>query len=262
MFAWRALPPRPGFAAGAYLAVPALESTGIRVAFTTRHGGASGDPFASLNLSFVSGDDGGVVRANRGRALAAIGADAGAWTSGRQVHGARVARVEPAERGSGASSPEGTIPETDALWTDEPGAVLAVLVADCLPILVADVVRRRIGVIHAGWRGLAAGVIGAAIDAIGEPARLAAFVGPSIGPCCYEVGADVAEAVARATGDEVVRGDGRPRLDLWSGATRALHAAGVREIRPSSLCTRCEPHRFFSHRAGHAARQGLVATLS
>ncbi|HEX9713877.1 MAG TPA: peptidoglycan editing factor PgeF [Actinomycetota bacterium] len=243
--------------------MPALNGAGIRAAFTTRHGGFSAAPFASLNLSFLAGDDPDLVRANRARVLGTLGANAESWTSAMQVHDADVARVGPAELGSGATEPDTVIPGTDALWTDRPGAALAVLTADCAPILLADPSRRRIGVVHAGWRGMVAGVIGNAVAAVEAAPTTVAFIGPSIGPCCYEVGEEVASAARETLGPEVVRErpGTRPHLDLWRGAALALRAAGVHDVRPSALCTRCEPHRFYSHRAGDDARQGLVAVL-
>ena len=263
MFAWRAFPARGDASPGAYLAVPALESAGIRVAFTNRHGGYSDDPFSSLNLSFFSGDEPDVVLANRARALDAIGGEPASWTSGRQVHGTEPIRVTEHERGSGADSPHTTLQGIDALWTDEPGAVLAVLIADCVPILLADVTARRIGVVHAGWRGMAGGVIESTVRAMPGDARdLIAFIGPSIGPCCYEVGEEVAAQARSALGAEVERRNGTVHVDLWGGAGIALRRAGVRSIELAALCTRCEPHRFFSHRAGHDARQGLLATIA
>jgi YfiH family protein len=266
VFAWRAFPARGDASPGAYLAVPALESAGIRVAFTTRHGGFSDDPYSSLNLSFFSGDDADVVKANRERALAVLGGDPASWTSGRQVHGAQPIHVTENERGSGADAPESTIAGIDALWTDEPGTVLAVLIADCVPVLLADPVRKRIGVVHAGWRGMTSGVIEATVASMGgqmgtEPGELLAFIGPSIGPCCYEVGEDVAGPARASLGPDVERRNGTVRIDLWGGARVALRRAGVSAIQLSALCTRCEPHRFFSHRAGHAARQGLLAVI-
>jgi len=91
--------------------------------------------------------------------------------------------------------------------------------------------------------------------------NVTAFIGPSIGPCCYEVGEDVAEPARAALGPGIERRNGSVRVDLWGGARIALRRAGVSSIHVSTLCTRCEPHRFFSHRAGHAARQGLLATI-
>lgn len=262
MFAWRAFPARGDASPGAYLAVPALETAGIRVAFTTRHGGFSDGPYSSLNLSFFSGDDAEVVIANRERALAVLGGDPASWTSGRQVHGVQPVKVTEKERGSGSDSPDSTLAGIDALWTDEPGTVLAVLIADCVPVLLADPAGRRIGVVHAGWRGMTGGVIEATVASMGgDPSTLIAFIGPSIGPCCYEVGEDVAEPARASLGPEVERRNGTVRVDLWGGARVALRRAGISAIQLSALCTRCEPHRFFSHRAGHEARQGLLAVI-
>lgn len=260
MFAWRAFPARGDRTPGAYLTMPALLGAGIRVVFTTKHGGFSDAPFASLNLSFVSGDDPGVVRRNRARVLGELGADPAAWTSGKQVHGASVARADAGTAGAGAFDPATTIPATDALWTDEPGVPMAVLTADCVPLVLADPDRRRVGVVHAGWRGLVGGVIEAAGEAMGG--ATVAGIGPSIGPCCYEVGDDVAEPAARALGEQVVRATtNKPHLDLWRGARAALRRAGVPEVGLAALCTLCDRDRFFSHRAGDDARQGVVAML-
>ena len=259
MFAWRTFAGQAGASPGAYLVAPALERAGIRAAFTTRHGGASTEPFASLNLSYVSGDDAATVRANRARALAAIGLGPEAWTGGRQVHAANVERVDASRRGAGAWTPDDTIAGTDALWTEEPGIALVVLVADCVPVLLADLDRRRIAAVHAGWRGLVGGVIEAAAAAMEAGPRTVALAGPSIGPCCYEVGPDVAHPATERFGSGVMRGT---HLDLWAGTAAALRAAGVAGASFAALCTRCEAARFFSHRAGSAARQGLVACLT
>src|SRR5438309_4346224 len=120
MFAWRAFPQEPGADPGAYLTVPELARRGIGVAFTTRHGGTSDDPYASLNLSYVSGDRPDAVRDNRRRALAAVGAELESWTGARQVHGARAVRVGSSERGAGWDSAERVIRDPAASWTGEP----------------------------------------------------------------------------------------------------------------------------------------------
>lgn len=258
MFAWETFSRRAGAGPGAYLGTPVLARFGISAIFTTRHGGFGGGRHASLNLSLVAGDDPAAVVANRGRALAPLGLDGGTWTGGKQVHGTTVARVTAAECGRGATDPNDTIPGTDALWTDRPGVALAVLVADCVPIVMADPVARRIAVVHAGWRGLVGGVIEAAAAAFDDPGRIIALAGPSIGPCCYTVGEE-AEAPARARfGDGVMRDR---NLDLWAGTAAALHDAGIRDTTLALTCTRCEAHRFFSHRAGDTGRQGVLACL-
>lgn len=267
MFVWRALPGRADARPGAFLALPSLERHGIRAAFTNRTGGVSDGSYASLNLSFFSGDDPTAVRRNRARALAAVGASTDAWTSGRQVHGTRIEAVTGADRGRGAFDPATALQGVDGTWTDQPGVALAVLAADCVPVLLADAARRRIAVVHAGWRGMVGGVLANGVRALAEAGShresLAAFVGPAIGPCCYEVGDDVASAARASLGDDaLVRHGDRTFMDLWSSARRALSAAGVREIWLAAICTRSEPHRFFSHRAGATARQGLVAVIA
>jgi YfiH family protein len=263
MFAWRTFPHGTGASPGAYLTVPDLTRGGIRVAFTTRHGGGSLEPYSSLNLSYSSGDDQPTVARNRTRVLSALGGRLESWTGARQVHGSRVERVGSQERGAGWESPARVIPDADALWTDRPDVAIVVLTADCTPILLADPIRRRIGAVHAGWRGLLAGVVEETVEAMGGPGGMRAFIGPSIGPCCYAVGPDVAGPAANRLGADVIRsGNGTDHLDLWTGSIRALARAGVREVWPAALCTRCEPERFYSHRAGARGRQGLVARLS
>src|SRR5260221_805087 len=127
----RRVPPgRASARPGPFLALPALESQGIRAAFTNRTGGRSAGDFASLNLSFYSGDDPGIVRANRALALASIEASPDAWTSGRQVHETRIVHADAAVRGRGAFDPDDTLPGTDGTWTEERGIALAVLTAD------------------------------------------------------------------------------------------------------------------------------------
>lgn len=258
MFAWGTFSRRAGAGPGAYLGTPALARFGISAIFTTRHGGFSGARHSSLNLSLVAGDDPAAVVANRDRAMEPLGLAGTAWTGGKQVHGTTVTRVTAADRGRGATDPDATIPDTDALWTDEPGAGLAVLVADCVPIVMADPVARRIAVVHAGWRGLVGGVIEAAAGAFDDPGRIIALAGPSIGPCCYTVGEEAAAPAVARFGDGILRG---ANLDLWAGTAAALHQAGVRDATLALTCTRCESHRFFSHRAGDTGRQGVLACL-
>ncbi|MCA1834264.1 MAG: peptidoglycan editing factor PgeF [Actinomycetota bacterium] len=264
MFVWRTFSGRAQARPGAFLALPALERHGIRAAFTTRTGGVSTGPFASLNLSYFSEDDPGCVRENRALVLGALGMPPDAWTNGRQVHEARVQRAGRNERGRGAFTPDTAIEGTDGLWTDEPGVALSVITADCVPVLLADAQSRRIATLHAGWRGLVAGILQKGVAAIGSsPSDLSAFIGPAIGPCCYEVGDDVAQPARETLGDSViVVRKGGTYFDLWAGARIALASAGVKEIWPAALCTKCESHRLFSHRAGATARQGLVAVIA
>ena len=221
------------------------------VAFTTRVGGVSEGPYESLNLGRLSGDDVDRVDENRRRACAEIGADADRLALNRQLHSALVHTPEPGGRGRPG----------DGLWTDEPDLPLLALTADCLPIALARVAgdAPAVGVLHVGWRGLLGGIVAAGASAVGG--RLHAAVGPAIGPCCYEVGAEVADPFTAAYGADVVR-DGK--LDLWTVAERALRDAGVAQMERVDLCTCCNPELFFSHRRTGEPRggQGVVARVA
>src|SRR5258708_5200082 len=142
---------------------------------------------------------------------------------------------------------------------------MLVLTADCLPIAVARVPtqgsRPAVGILHAGWRGLLAGVVSAGVRALGTRSQLTAAIGPSIGPCCYDVGDEVARPFREAFGDDVIR-DGK--LDLWTSAERALRAAGCEHVERFDTCTACNRDRFFSHRRdlGQTGRQGVIAYVT
>jgi polyphenol oxidase len=226
------------------------DADGYCVAFTTRVGGVSEGPYASLNLGRKSGDVPERADENRRIACEAIGADVEKLALNFQVHSACVLRAAPGMRGEHA----------DGLWTDEPGLPILAMSADCLPIVLARVGKPGVAVLHAGWRGLLAGIVAAGTDALGGE-KLVAAVGPAIGPCCYEVGDEVAAPFRARFGDDVVRGS---RLDLWTSAERALLAAGVERVDRFDRCTLCEPETFFSHRrdAGITGRQGVIAYVA
>jgi YfiH family protein len=217
------------------------------VVFSTRRGGVSAGSFASLNLGLMTDDEPENVAENRRRLCAEVGAGPEWISMTRQRHSAVVHRAEP-----------GAHPEGDGVWTDSPGEAVLQLTADCVPIAIArtDPARPAVAVLHAGWRGLLAGVVAAGVDALG-PGSVAAAIGPSIGPCCYEVGAEVADPF----GPDVMRGR---HLDLWAASERALRAAGVERIERIDLCTACNPDLFFSHRRdrGVTGRQGVIARVA
>jgi polyphenol oxidase len=214
------------------------------VAFTTRTGGVSAGPYASLNLGRKTGDDVQRVDENRRRACAEIGADAERLAL---VHRARPgARCEPC----------------DGLWSDERHLPILAMSADCLPIALARVNgdRPAVAVVHAGWRGLLAGVVENAVASLGG-GTLAAAIGPAIGPCCYDVRDDVADPFRERFGREIVNGG---RLDLWRAAEEVLREAGVAQVERFDICTACHPELFFSHRRDGKPRgvQGVLARVA
>jgi YfiH family protein len=221
------------------------------VVFTTRRGGVSEGPYASLNLGRKTGDDVERVDENRRLACAEIRADAVRLGLNYQVHSTLVHRARAGERG---------VARGDGLWTDEPGLPVLALAADCLPIALARAngATPAVGVLHAGRIGLLDGIVEAGVATLGG--TVAAAIGPAIGPCCYEVGEEVARPYRARFGAEIMRGR---KLDLWQAAERALREAGVTRIDRFDLCTACNPELFFSHRRDGKPRgvQGVVALV-
>ena len=223
------------------------ELPGYLVAFTTRAGGVSSGVYESLNLTTGTGDDAALVEENRRIACDALGLDAARLAFNRQVHSPVVHRAAAGKRGEPG----------DGMWSDEPRLPLLAMSADCLPIAIARREQpRALAVLHAGWRGLSEGIVAAGVAMLGAGTKTA-MVGPAIGPCCYEVGGEVA---ALFDADLTA---GR-KLDLWSAAERALHAAGVETVARADLCTRCHPELFFSHRRSGRARgvQGVLGAVA
>jgi YfiH family protein len=223
------------------------------VVFTTRQGGVSEGPYASLNLGRRTGDDVERVDENRRRACDEVGADAARLALNYQHHSPDVHRALAGSRGDR---------QGDGLWTDESGLPIAALAADCVPIALARAngAAPAVAVLHAGWRGLLGGVVESGVAALG-PERLAAAVGPAIGPCCYEVGDEVADPFRARYGPDVMHGR---NLDLWTSTERALRRAGVEDVERVDLCTACNPELFFSHRRDGKPRgvQGVVAVVA
>lgn len=222
------------------------------VVFTTRVGGVSDGPYASLNLGRKTGDDVDRVDENRRRACAEIGADAARLALNYQVHSAVVHRARPGARGDPG----------DGLWTDERDLPILAMSADCLPIAVARANGEApaVAVVHVGWRGLLEGAVESAVAALGS-GELAAAVGPAIGPCCYAVRDDVAGPFRARFGREIVSHD---RLDLWRAAEVTLRDAGVAQVERIDLCTSCHSDLFFSHRRDGKPRgvQGVLARVA
>jgi YfiH family protein len=231
------------------------ELPGARVAFSTRTGGVSRGDFESLNLGVLTDDATDSVLRNRRRLDAALGLEPERVVIGRQVHGGELARHEGPQEGAHWRAPGPDPPRVDGHVISDPGLAALVFVADCLPIALSG--PGGVAMVHGGWRGLAAGIVGKAVEATGATA---AAIGPGIGPCCYEVGEEVLGAFA-----PLGRGLAEGRmLDLPAVARRLLERAGVEEIESSDLCTRCNPALFFSHRGAgpRTGRQAGVAQVT
>ncbi|HVV76617.1 MAG TPA: peptidoglycan editing factor PgeF [Mycobacteriales bacterium] len=215
--------------------------------FTSRAGGVSAPPWDGLNLALHVGDDPDAVYSNRVKVANRVG---GGVAFPEQVHGREVAVVD--ERGTGPSLIKGVgVSGVDALVTALPGVAIGVLVADCMPVLMADPVARVIGAAHAGRRGLEGGVLQATVAAMvdlgARPGQISAVVGPSICGHCYEVPLEMRDEVEAAVpGSACETASGTPGLDLPAGALAVLRAAGV-EARATGICTG-EDERFYSYR--------------
>jgi len=212
----------------------------VRALITTRNGGVSTGHCASFNLGRRTSDDPAAVAANRAR-LRALLPQEPRWL--KQVHGSRVIAAD-----------EVTTPvEADASIARQPGTVCAIMIADCLPLLLADRTGTVVAAAHAGWRGLAAGVVENTVRAMGPaPAELLAYLGPCIGPAAFEVGADVHEAFVAAHPAAAVAfvplRPGKWLADLHLLARQSLARAGVTRIHGSAQCTHSNPQRFYSYR--------------
>src|SRR5579863_4280077 len=211
---------------------PALEASGADAAVTARDGGVSAGPYATLNLSLSVGDDPAGVLENRHRLAQVLGAGPADFVFARQVHGSGVRVVGEADAGSGAFSLDDAIPDADALVTRSPGVLLAILTADCVPIVLHDPVAGVLACVHAGWRGTVARVSAAALTAMtslgSRPADVIAGLGPAIAPSRYQVGLDVHDAVTQSFGPTAsfIRPDPRTPdhwlLDLWAANHHVL----------------------------------------
>ena len=248
-----------------YLCADALE--GAVHCFTTRFGGVSGGYLSSLNLGIHRGDDPENVLKNYEILGRAVGFRPEDTVFTHQTHTAVVRRVGREERGEGLFRP---VPgDFDGLITDAPGVALAVFSADCTPVLLYDPAG-AVGAVHAGWRGTAAGIVKNAVEAMirefgTDPAELRAAIGPCIGPCCFETGPEVPEAMRAALG-EAAEASIRPAGDKYYVNLKELNRlwltrCGVERIDVSPDCTHCQPDRFWSHRHTGFDRGSLAAII-
>jgi polyphenol oxidase len=228
------------------------------VAFSTRVGGVSEGPFESLNLGIYTADDPERVVENRRRLADRVAIDPERTRMAWQRHGAEVRKAAP----EGILTPGTKHEPCDGFWSDEPSQGMMLVTADCLPVAIARTngATPALAVLHVGWRGLLGGIVENGVAALGE-GPLAAAVGPGIGPCCYEVGPEVAEPFTARFGPEVAS---EGKLDLWRAVELALNDAGVTDVERTDLCTFCHPELFFSHRRdrGITGRQGVIAAVA
>lgn len=228
---------------------PAPEN--VRACVTTRAGGVSAEPFDNFNLGDHVGDDPAVVAENRRRLTAGL-ACRPAWLN--QVHGVEVARADPSR-----------VVEADASWSSTPGVACTVMTADCLPVLFCDRAGTRVAAAHAGWRGLADGVLEATVEALDvDPGELLVWLGPAIGPQAFEVGPEVREAFVAQhpqAADAFVASQrpGRFMADIYRLARIRLAAKGVDAVYGGGLCTVTDSERFYSYR--RSPRTGRLASL-
>jgi YfiH family protein len=228
----------------------------VRAVSTTRHGGFSRGPYASMNPATHVGDDPATVLANRKALQQGLRLPAEPrWLE--QVHGTTVLDAA-------APVVAGEVPVADAAQCSRPGAVCVVLTADCLPVLLCDAAGQRVAALHAGWRGLAAGVIEQTIDAMQQPGEtLLAWLGPAIGPDAYQVGDEVRDAFVahnkRAAAAFQSDLDGRWQADLYQLARQRLAERGVSAIYGGHECSFTDAERFFSYRRDGVT--GRMATL-
>lgn len=251
-FIWRT-DPREETSAQTPSLVP--QAVGVACAYTSRRGGTSEGVLSSLNVSFKAEKELGAddfeerVLTNRRIAGALVGADEH-WSTIRQVHEAEIVRAPGA----------GNRPAADGQWTDDPIDTVAVVSADCVLCLFIGGKKGdgKIAVAHAGWRGVVAGVVSNAARSIEAHT---VYLGPAIGPCCFEVGPEVVEAFRGRFASSIAEDE--RHVDLWSAAGSEALRAGVREVFSARICTSCHEGLFFSHRRdkGKTGRQALVARL-
>ena len=248
-----------------YFTFSELTAEGVNHVIGSRLGGVSGEPFSTLNMSFSVGDDPNRVQENRNRLAQLVGVTAadlvGAWLT----HGNDVARVNREHRGQ-------YIPYHDGLITDEPGVPLFMTFADCVPIILHDPKHHAVGLLHAGWRGTAAGIVAQAVARMEEefgthPEDLTMAFGPAIGTCHYEVGPDVMEAfqtLGRTPPVFQPGSNGHVHLDLIATNKHQAMALGVERFLESAYCTACHTDLFYSHRAegGKTGRFGVIVMLA
>jgi YfiH family protein len=241
---------------------------GLNHTVSTRHGGCSSAPYASLNLGYHVNDDAACVSRNRTTLANNLGYDAMQLVAAQQVHGAQATLIDANSRCRGALDWESALPATDALIVAEPDVPVLILVADCAPLLLVDASQRVLAVVHAGWRGAVSRIASHTVETMqrtfgSQPQQIQVGIGPCLCADCFEVGAEVTSAAQAIDASCIVSGVGKPHLDLGMLLRSDLQLAGVLDtsIELMPHCPRCDTKTFFSHRGeqGRTGRFGLVA---
>lgn len=255
------------------LRFPALDALGmVSHLFTTRLGGVSEGPFATMNLTLSRGDTKENVQENYRRIAAALGTTPDRMVLTFQVHGTRILHVTEKDAGKGITRPRDWN-DVDGLVTDTPGLCLVTFFADCVPVMLVDPVHHAIGSCHSGWRGTVGRIGGKVVRTMQrefgtDPGDLVCAIGPSICRDCYEISDDVAEQFLHAFPgheNEILenRHNGHWQLDLWEAVRIGLREAGVRNenIHTTDICTCCNPDLLFSHRASEGVHGNIGGFL-
>lgn len=230
--------------------------------FTNRLGGVSSEPYATLNLGFNTGDDPSDVNENRLKVTGSLGIPLDRWTLVRQVHSSRVVHVGREGIGAGSESYASGLGDADAMLTQQAGAVLCVLTADCVPVAVYGGSPPAVALIHSGWKGTCEEISGAALDEMGrrfgtDAKELRVTLGPGIRRCCYRVDEERASSFSDKFGAGSVRG---LNLDLFRAIRITLTERGVTEerITDTGICTMCDKDYFSFRRDGVTGRQAAL----
>jgi hypothetical protein len=249
-----------------YLSSDALDPARVIHAIFTRKGGISPSPWDSLNFGSTVGDELGNVFENKRRAFESMRIDQNSIFDVWQVHSREVIFTNSPRHSTEKHQ------KADIIVTDQPGVVLLMRFADCVPLLFYDRHKNVAGIAHAGWQGTVKGVATTVVDAMrsnyySHPADITAIIGPSIGPDHYKIGPDVVDQVKLAFGNDsssiLHQGDGYTYFDLWSANRIQLEHSGVRVIETSGICTACHPEDWYSHRGqgGKTGRFGVIISL-
>lgn len=253
-----------------YYIVEEFEKAGVKTCFSTRVGGISPSPYDTMNIGYKSGDDKGNIDSNFEILCSAAGFKRENLVLSDQVHGCTCRAVGESDRGKGILR-ESDIKAVDALVTNTKDTALCIFTADCVPVFLFDREKKAAAICHAGWRGIVLNIIGKTIDTMEKtygtrPEDLITAIGPSIGPCCFNVGPDVVKAFENVFTDFngiIINEAGRYRINLWAAAERLLRDAGVDHGRiiNSALCTSCREDLFYSYRRDGSMTGRMVSII-